>query len=252
MLGMSKKGKGFDVRTYIKYDLVDNRKMWIDRCRGVAILIVLLGHTNPPFRKFLYGFHMPLFFILLGYLFYMRKNDMQEIGKFIKKITVSYVYPYFLFCAINYVITMTILMLTDPGRAMSVWDIYLCGILYSRGGKDWMPNCSPLWFLTALFCTLAIVYFVMKLGKKFQYALVVGLLVCSAVLAKFSIFKLPWNIDTALLGSAFCYMGIMLAERKVVSRYGKLNILKKVLYFMSDCGDCFYTDEYWNRRGEFG
>lgn len=31
---------------------------------------------------------------------------------------------------------------------------YIIGICYSRGSVEWMPGCSPLWFLTALFVAL--------------------------------------------------------------------------------------------------
>ena len=38
-----------------------HRTLWIDACRGIAIILVLLGHNNPPFVRTIYGFHMPLF-----------------------------------------------------------------------------------------------------------------------------------------------------------------------------------------------
>lgn len=53
------------------------RIAWIDNVKGIAILLVVLGHViqfmycpsnfdqNPVFRV-IYSFHMPLFFILSG------------------------------------------------------------------------------------------------------------------------------------------------------------------------------------------
>ena len=39
-----------------------SREAWIDVLKGIGILIVILGHTNPPIYKYIYAFHMPLFF----------------------------------------------------------------------------------------------------------------------------------------------------------------------------------------------
>lgn len=157
----------------------------------------------------------------------MKQSNRYEIGKYIKKTFLSYIYPYFLFCTINYMLTMCILLLTDKVKALSMWKTYIWGILYSKGGKEWMPNCSPLWFLTALFCALIILYFVMKLKKSVQHIFVLLLLICSAVLAHFSFPKFPWNIDTALLGVAFCYLGIMLARGNTIYHVRKLSSLWK-------------------------
>lgn len=43
----------------------------IDACKGIGILLVILGHTNVPsiVHTIIYSFHMPLFFIISGYLF---------------------------------------------------------------------------------------------------------------------------------------------------------------------------------------
>ena len=47
------------------------RLEWIDKAKGIGIILVILGHTIcPPNIKFwLYSFHMPLFFFLSGYVF---------------------------------------------------------------------------------------------------------------------------------------------------------------------------------------
>jgi len=50
----------------------DNKRVdWIDVARGIAILLVIIGHTV-PFESFtrviIYSMHMPIFFILSGYI----------------------------------------------------------------------------------------------------------------------------------------------------------------------------------------
>ena len=48
-----------------------NRILWVDASRGIAMLLVILGHCigslNDPGYKFILSFHMPLFFFLSGY-----------------------------------------------------------------------------------------------------------------------------------------------------------------------------------------
>jgi fucose 4-O-acetylase-like acetyltransferase len=51
-----------------------NRILWIDVCRGIGILLVVLGHCDPFFNKYIYGFHMPLFFLLSGWLYNKQKS----------------------------------------------------------------------------------------------------------------------------------------------------------------------------------
>lgn len=48
-----------------------SRESYIDVARGLVILLVLIGHSEPPalIKTGIYGFHMPFFFILSGYLF---------------------------------------------------------------------------------------------------------------------------------------------------------------------------------------
>ncbi|WP_270224197.1 acyltransferase family protein [Lactiplantibacillus pentosus] len=46
---------------------------WIDIAKGIAILAVVVGHTLGPYNGQLFGslifaFHMPIFFMLSGYL----------------------------------------------------------------------------------------------------------------------------------------------------------------------------------------
>lgn len=47
---------------------MDNRQIWIDVLKGIAIISVVIGH-NMDDNAFVYCFHMPLFFILSGFIF---------------------------------------------------------------------------------------------------------------------------------------------------------------------------------------
>lgn len=45
------------------------RDQSLDILRGIAMVFVVMGHSGAPFTEFIYSFHVPLFFILSGYLF---------------------------------------------------------------------------------------------------------------------------------------------------------------------------------------
>lgn len=59
-----------------------NRSVFWDIVKGVAILLVVIGHqiqgscgntevfAEDPIFKFIYGFHMPLFMLISGYFFF--------------------------------------------------------------------------------------------------------------------------------------------------------------------------------------
>ena len=60
------------------------RKYWIDYLKAIAIYLVILGHLPDELhiKWGIYLFHMPLFFIISGYLYKPRKVK-DEIKKVI-------------------------------------------------------------------------------------------------------------------------------------------------------------------------
>ena len=74
----------------------DNRVGWIDCLKALGIYLVILGHTlkDSYLSVWIYSFHMPLFFILSGYLIGAKSNisDKKEYLKRKKQILASSIY----------------------------------------------------------------------------------------------------------------------------------------------------------------
>ena len=92
---------GVIIITMLKKDRLCNhvgtdRLEWIDALRGLGILLVVLGHVPPSYyiEKAIYGFHMPLLFILSGYLW--KKSKSLKIKKYFQRLII----PYFILCGI--------------------------------------------------------------------------------------------------------------------------------------------------------
>jgi fucose 4-O-acetylase-like acetyltransferase len=76
---------------------MNNRERWLDTAKGLGILAVVAGHSgNLLAHTYLYWFHMPLFFIISGYL-YKNLHNMQDLKKWINKRTKQLLIPYFIF-----------------------------------------------------------------------------------------------------------------------------------------------------------
>lgn len=83
------------------------RIVYIDRLKGFAILLVVIGHvvqflycpnkfdTNIVFR-FIYSFHMPLFFILSGMVTNLKLGSVEELCQKVKSRFLQLVVPFVL------------------------------------------------------------------------------------------------------------------------------------------------------------
>jgi fucose 4-O-acetylase-like acetyltransferase len=125
----------------------------VDVLRGIAIVLVVLGHANRGavddglrsaldlrFLDFaIYSFHMPLFFYLGGY-FTARSLAQQETSQFLKSRAVRIVWPYLLWSGIYFVAGQVMSLFTTVNKPVTLQDLTDVG---------WQPL-STLWFLYAL------------------------------------------------------------------------------------------------------
>ena len=75
----------------------DSRVAWIDVARGLAVFIVVFGHTyiSKDTFRLVYSFHMPLFFIISGLTVNRDKLLSIPIKEYVKKIAKRLLVLYF-------------------------------------------------------------------------------------------------------------------------------------------------------------
>lgn len=117
-----------------------NRNLSIDIVKGIAIILVIIGHSllakEVPFlRHFIFSFHMPLFFIIGG-CFYKPKNIKEQFIKDTKRLLL----PYF-----SSGIILMLVQMIYQGNWMRPLSL-LCPTGFWR-----IPNLGALWFLLSLF-----------------------------------------------------------------------------------------------------
>lgn len=72
--------------------MANKRDETIDICKGVGILLVVLGHLPIGWGRVIYHFHMALFFMLSGWCF--KEKYLDDKILFIKKKAIDLLWPY--------------------------------------------------------------------------------------------------------------------------------------------------------------
>ncbi len=128
----------------------------VDICKGIGIILVLLGHYGPAFWwngaytsfvRIIYEFHMPLFFFLSGYLYSYTESRNTDLWLFIKKksrrlllpyctISIGYIIlktvgqPFFSYHPISFITLLDFFVLPDQGPASLLWFIYTLFLIF--------------------------------------------------------------------------------------------------------------------------
>lgn len=203
-----------------------NRIAYIDAAKGIGILLMILGHTGMyglpvVMHKMIYSFHMPMYFIISGFLFNTKKYENVVFSKFIKREFIKYIIPYFVFAFINLVLCI-LFDLYKGGLSISVIteDLlkYIPGILYCYADIDHMPNCSPIWFLMCLFSSRIVYFCIKKYLKKGSNFICLIFPVISYILSAFVPFILPFRIATVPCSVAFMALGNIIKNHKILEK----------------------------------
>lgn len=142
-----------------------DRRKDIDAYRGLGILLVVLGHVSylsPYWIKVIYGFHMPAFFILSGFLL-NTNNYFQGIPSFIKNRFYRLIIPAWcigMICGIPFVV-----MLLIGHLSLSEFCQKLVGTLTGATKVDKNFFVTPIWFLYCLFIIEVLFCFIFILSK---------------------------------------------------------------------------------------
>lgn len=210
----------------VKDTSIQGRMAYLDVLKGVAIILVLLGHRgfNSALVQVIYFFHMPLFFFISGYL-----DKMQTIPTHVtaSKKAKRLLYPYIVFNVL--IIAYNTLFDFIRGEA-EIGKLIKRIIAFLYGNYIWENNIDyigTLWFLVGLFFSVLIANLIYHFSNKSNIRLFICFVslmlageICSYMNVKFDI-RLPWCIDVAFIGALFYLFGFYWKKWKQREKYEK-------------------------------
>jgi acyltransferase len=189
------------------------RLHWLDALRGFCMILVMLGHCDiwPGLIKYIYSFHIPIFFLLSGMVFKPAKYP--SWNSIVKDKALSLLIPYFFFNMLMFSVWYlnNRILTTTSVRIREV----LFGALYANA-KVYKVIVGATWFLPTLFFITLLFYLCYRLSKGgWKLAvmiLVLGVLGYASSIITGDFKHLPWHVNTALTAIVFFYLGYLLMQ----------------------------------------
>lgn len=186
-----------------------SRESYIDVVRGLAIVLVVLGHLGMPItiNSFIYGFHMPLFFLLSGYLYTASKWTATPFFQFIRLKARAYLLPYALLGFINLVTNFFIeyMQLSSADLFVSTKG-HLSWLILSNDVYGSAPNCEALWFLPCFFFA-SLGFYIIEKQSAFKRSVLFILLCAMQIFFIWCKFQLPWHLNILPICILFMSIG---------------------------------------------
>lgn len=177
----------------------------LDILKGIAILLMILDHCfgwgqKIYIHKVIQSFHMPLFFIVGGYLW--KAHDVK--GYFVRK-TQTILEVHFNFAvlySLAFVGLFAIGKLSGVGIAKRI-----CALFVFSTKSELTMFASPIWFLQAFFST-CVVFTFLKLNIEKYYGFVVAAIAVTGIIySELCEVVLPFALEPFCTGILFFYIG---------------------------------------------
>lgn len=194
------------------------RLAWVDIFRGLAIVLVVIGHANSPFTALIYSFHIPVFFFISGYATDLRRGTFGSYaaGKFSTLLA-----PFFY---LNIALLLLIILFSAAWTTRQFLDMPMDGEdvvpaieqLFSK----WLAPTSwagATWFLPVLFFSSCVARLLQDLSQSSntRFAGLVCLVTIPVVFLAAAPKPMPLELDLSFLGLPF-FLGGALARRAEV------------------------------------
>lgn len=191
-----------------------------DVMKGIGIFLMVLGHTIGPestIHRFIYAFHMPLFFILSGF-FTKQIEIWKNVVKLFNRLLKPVIFIYFnvlLIKGLHHYLNTDV-----PGID---WDF----VIYGKG---------PGWFLLALFWGRIIFNILLTYFSRRYLFLSLFISLLPMCLTMWTTISMPFNILQGLTSIIFIAIGYYVKQNNILqslSRHNKLCIALSLLFWLN-------------------
>lgn len=210
--------------------------LWVDYTKFIAIYFMIVGHLldkGSHFYNLMYLFHMPLFFILSGYL-YNQKSKMENYLKIFWGLLIPYLLYQFLFLPIRIID----LYFMEGANIINSFFACLKGIFQAAtiSNPTYIIVCGPCWFIMVMMQLRFIFNFVGINNKS-----IVTLIFLSIIISKYLICKnilLICCLNCTLIAIPYFSLGLLLRFNNI--NYEKFN--SKIFVFLFTITGVFFLN----------
>lgn len=211
-----------------------SRFFWIDIAKGIAIILMIIGHTvtlGGYLRNWIFSFHMPLFFLLSGYT--IQTVSWEKMGKATIKDYKRLIVPVLVMRGINAVVNIVI---DGIGLKASIIDnisriLWGNGNDYIRGGRTQFLGLGVIWFLIALFWSKLFYRLLLHIQDKYR----ILLLICFSGLGMYigKQVRLPQCLDIIPVAMLFMEGGYSFRKYKDKMKEKVKRNLRTIVYILT-------------------
>ncbi len=193
------------------------RNVALDITKGIAILLVIIGHCGCipywPVRHIIFSFHMPLFFLVSGYLY--KKKEVKEA---LRRDIIHLGIPYLLTCLAILFYYLLYFIITkshniEPLQRYAIASIWGSGTIHKCKYLADHPSIGAIWFLPALLVCKN-VYNVLPSRSRLLVSFL--LFVIATIVGRYLIF-IPFSVLSGLSAIIFYAIGDYLKSVQRIS-----------------------------------
>ena len=213
------------------------RNREIDILKAVGIILMVFNHVGWGIyvHTYIQSFHMPLFFIVSGYLWKQRvASDL------FKKRLKSLLLPYGVFAVLYFIIAAVFNIAKNGGFQAA--EATKAVLLFPTDNAH-MPISPALWFLPCMFLTSVIYTALGHLNLVKKAVAIIAIAITGAIYSEVSDYMLPFCIEPTAAALFFMLIGELIREKTITKYLSNsyfvvgLLILEAVLAFMNKSVD---------------
>ena len=196
----------------------NKRVKWVDVLKGIGIFLVVMGHnqTSKYLGTYFSSFHMPLFFLIAGYLYDSEKYN--GFVKLIKSRTKGIIVPFLFFSLLSLVMYMGLSIVRSE---VIEWTKLISQFIV----HGITPLNSPLWFLRILFIVEIAFYFLKKFSKN-DFLLSIYLIIFLTISFNNNVFGLDGEVTRSFNALFFYGLGNLIRGKRIeFNNYTKISFL---------------------------
>ncbi len=201
---------------------MQKRVQYIDIAKGIGILLVVLAHNDmkvyhPMLYRFIYAFHMPLFFFLSGIFFNPERSFKETFKRRFNGLIKPLVFTILLIYGIS-VFFGKMSFATAGGRLLK--SLYMTGPYL---------NWVQLWFLPTLFLLNIYAYFFYRLTSRINKDWIRWLILLATLWIGLLPLPYTWPLEIEFLGKPMIFHGAP-ANMDLILLTGFFFILAREIY----------------------